>query len=146
LFYVASGREENEPMNDFALWPVLAGAAAFFAVGALWYGVIFSKAWQRAAGLSNSQLRTGNMSVIFALTFAFELLVAMVLWHLIVRTDPKPFVVMMMATGFAIGVMIPAIGINYLYQRKSLALFLIDAGHFLFGMAAMGGVFIWFRS
>jgi hypothetical protein len=132
-------------MSDFALWPVLAGAAAFFAVGALWYGVIFSKAWQRAAGLSNSQLRTGNMAVIFALTFLFEMLIAMVLWHLIARTDPKPFVVMMMATGFAVGVMIPAIGINYLYLRKSLALFVIDAGHFLFGMAAMGGVFVWFR-
>jgi Protein of unknown function (DUF1761) len=145
LLYRYAGREENELMSDFALWPVLAGAAAFFAVGALWYGVIFSKAWQRAAGLSNSQLRTGNMAVIFALTFAFEILIAMVLWHLIVRTDPKPFVVMMMATGFAVGVMIPAIGINYLYLRKSLALFVIDAGHFLFGMAAMGGVFVWFR-
>ena len=43
-------------MNDFALWPVLAGTAAFFAVGALWYGVIFAKPWQRAAGLSDAQL------------------------------------------------------------------------------------------
>ena len=132
-------------MNDFALWPVLAGAAAFFAVGALWYGVIFGKAWQRAAGLSTTQVRSGNMAVIFGLTFAFEVLVAMVRWHLVARTDPSQFVVMMMATGFAAGVMIPAIGINYLYQRKPLALFLIDAGHFLLGMAAMGGVFVWFR-
>jgi hypothetical protein len=134
-------------MSDFALWPVLAGTAAFFAVGALWYAVIFSAPWQRAAGLSNAQMRSGNpMPLIFGLTFAFEMLIAMVLWHLIARTDPKPFVVMMMATGFAVGVMIPAIGINYLYLRKSLTLFLIDAGHFLFGMAAMGGVFVWFRS
>ena len=57
-----------------------------------------------------------------------------------------PFVVMMMAVGFAVGISIPAIGINYLFLRKSLALFLIDAGHFLVGMAAMGGVFVWFRS
>jgi hypothetical protein len=133
-------------MSDFALWPVLAGAAAFFAVGALWYGVIFAKPWQRAAGLTNSQLQTGNMVLIFALTFAFEMLIAMVLWHLLARTDPPAFVVMMMAVGFAAGVMIPAIGINYLYLRKPLALFLIDAGHFLVGMAAMGGVFVWFRS
>ena len=105
-------------MNDFALWPVLAGAAAFFAVGALWYGVLFSKPWQRAAGLSNSQLREGNMAVIFGLTLAFEMLIAMVLWHLLARTDPPAFVVMMMAVGFAVGVMIPAIGINYLHQRK----------------------------
>lgn len=132
-------------MNDFALWPVLAGTAAFFAVGALWYGVIFPKAWQRAAGLTDSQLQGGNMPLIFGLTFAFEMLIAMVLWHLVARTDPKPFVVMMMATGFAAGVMIPAIGINYLYLRKRLAHFLIDAGHFLVGMAAMGAVFVWFR-
>jgi len=132
-------------MNDFALWPVLAGAAAFFAVGALWYGLIFAKPWQRAAGLSNTQLKAGNLGVIFALTFAFEMLIAMVLWHLVARTDPPSYVVMMMAVGFAVGVMIPAIGINYLHQRKPLALFLIDAGHFLVGMAAMGGVFVLFR-
>ncbi len=133
-------------MSDFTLWPVLAGTLAFFAVGSLWYGVIFAAPWQRAAGLSNTQLKSSNMGVIFALTLAFEMLIAMVLWHLIARTDPKPFVVMMMAVGFAVGVMIPAIGINYLYLRKPLALFLIDAGHFLVGMAAMGGVFVWFRS
>ncbi len=132
-------------MSDFALWPVLTGAAAFFVVGALWYGLIFAVPWQRAAGLSNTQLREGNMGVIFALAFAFELLIAMVLWHLLARTDPPPHVVMMMASGFALGVMIPAIGINYLFLRKPLALFLIDAGHFLVGMAAMGGVFVWFR-
>lgn len=132
-------------MSDFALWPVLAGTAAFFLVGALWYGVIFPKAWQRAAGLTNTQLQTGKMPLIFALTFAFEMLIAMVLWHLIARTDPPSFVVMMMSVGFAIGVMIPAIGINYLYLRKPLSLFLIDAGHFLVGMAAMGGVFVWMR-
>lgn len=133
-------------MSDFALIPVLAGTAAFFLVGALWYGVLFSKPWQRAAGLSNTQLREGNMALIFGLTFAFEMLVAMVLWHLLARTDPPAFVVMMMAVGFAVGVMTPAIGINYLYLRKPLALFLIDAGHFLVGMAAMGAVFVWFRS
>jgi hypothetical protein len=133
-------------MSDFALWPVLAGTAAFFAVGALWYGVLFPKAWQRAAGLSDADLARGNMGLIFGLTFAFEMLIAMVLWHLLARTDPPAFVVMMMATGFAVGVMIPAVGINYLYLRKSLTHFLIDAGHFLFGMAAMGAVFVWFRS
>lgn len=133
-------------MSDFALWPVLAGTAAFFAVSVMWYGVLFTTPWQRAAGLTKTQLREGNMALIYALTFAFEMLIAMVLWHLLARTDPPAFVVMMMAVGFAVGVMIPAVGINYLHQRKSLALLLIDAGHFLFGMAAMGGVFVWFRS
>lgn len=131
-------------MSDFALWPVLAGAAAFFVVGAIWYGVLFGKAWQKAAGLSDEDIQTGNMAVIFGLTFLFEMLIAMVLWHLIARTNPAPHVVMMMSVGFALGVMAPAIGINYLYQRKSGTLFAIDVGHFIVGMAAMGGAFLLF--
>ena len=131
-------------MSDFSLWPVLAGTAAFFVVGAIWYGVLFGKVWQRAAGLSDEDVQSGNMALIFGLTFLFEMLVAMVLWHLLARTMPPPHVVMMMSVGFAVGVMVPAIGINYLYQRKSGLLFAIDAGHFIVGMAAMGGVFLLF--
>lgn len=131
-------------MNDFALWPVLAGAVAFFAVGALWYGVLFGKVWQRETGLSDEEVQGGNPAKIFGLCFLFEMLIAMVLWHLIARTSPEPHVVMMMAIGFAVGVMIPAMGINYLFQRRSGLLFAIDAAHFIVGMAAMGGVFLLF--
>lgn len=132
-------------MNDFALWPVLAGAAAFFLVGAIWYGALFGKVWQKAAGLSDEQAQSGNMALIFGLCFVFEFLIAAVLWHLVARTSPAPHVIMMMALGFAGGIMIPAMGINYLFQRKPLSLFVIDGAHFLVGMAAMGGVFILFQ-
>ena len=132
-------------MNDFALLPVLSGAAAFFVVGMIWYGALFGKAWQKAAGMSEEQVQSGNMAVIFGLCFVFEVLVAAVLWHLLARVNPASHVVMMMAIGFASGIMIPAMGINYLFQRKPVALFMIDGGHFLLGMAAMGGVFILFR-
>jgi Protein of unknown function (DUF1761) len=131
-------------MSDFALWPVLAGALAFFVVGAIWYTALFGKAWQKAAGFTDEELQNGNMAVMFGLTFLFEVLIGMVLWHLIARTGAAPHVVMMMSVGLAVGVMAPAIGINYIYQRKSLALFAIDVGHFVAGMAAMGGVFLLF--
>lgn len=131
-------------MNDFALWPVLAGAAAFFVVGAIWYGLLFGKVWQKAAGLSDEEIQSGSILLIFGLTFLFEMLIAMVLWHLIARTGAAPHVVIMMSIGFALGIMAPAIGINYLYQRKSGVLFAIDTGHFVLGMAAMGGVFLLF--
>ncbi|MCK0099857.1 DUF1761 domain-containing protein [Qipengyuania sp. S6317L1] len=131
-------------MNDFALWPVLAGATAFFVVGAIWYGLLFGKAWQKAAGFSDEEIQSGSILLIFGLTFLFEMLIAMVLWHLIARTGAAPHVVMMMSIGFALGIMAPAIGINYLYQRKSGVLFAIDTGHFVLGMAAMGGVFLLF--
>ena len=106
---------------------------------------MFGKDWQKAAGITDEQAESGNMALIFGLCFVFEILIAAVLWHLLARTSPAPHVIMMMAVGFAGGVMIPAMAINYLFQRKPLSLFIIDGGHFLFGMAAMGGVFIAFR-
>ncbi|AXK41830.1 MULTISPECIES: DUF1761 domain-containing protein [Erythrobacter] len=132
-------------MGEINWLPVLLGALAFFLVGAIWYGVLFSKAWQKAAGISDEQLQGGNMALIFGLTFLAEVVIAMTLWHLIVRTGASDRAVMMMAIGFGATIMTPAIGINYLYLRKTLAHFLIDAGHFIVGMAAMGGVFLYFR-
>ena len=132
-------------MDEINWLPVLLGALAFFLVGALWYGLLFGKAWQKAAGLSDEQLQGGNMALIFGLTFLAELVIAMTLWHLIVRTGASDRAVMMMAVGFGAAIMTPAIGINYLYLRKTLAHFLIDAGHFIVGMAAMGGGFLYFR-
>ena len=49
---------------------------------------------------------------------------------------------MMMAIGIGATFMVPAIGIHYLYLRKSALHFAIDAGHFIFGMAAMGAVYV----
>lgn len=131
-------------MGDINLLAVILAACAFFAVGMVWYGVLFGKVWQREARLTQEQMAGGNMPLIFGLCFLFELLIALTLGHQFARSDPSTRGIMMISTGYAIGLMIPAIGINYLFQRQSGKLFAIDAGHFLFGMAAMGAVFVWF--
>lgn len=119
------------------------GTAAFFVVGAVWYTALFGRAWQREVGLSDEQLKAGaNMPLIFGLCFLLEFLVVMTLGHLFARLDPNPRATMMIATGFGLAIMSPAIGITYLYMRKPLRLFLIDAGHFVVGMAAVGLVFV----
>ena len=119
------------------------GTAAFFVVGAVWYTALFGRAWQREVGLSDEQLKAGaNMPLIFGLCFLLEFLVVMTLGHLFARLDPNPRATMMIATGFGLTIMSPAIGITYLYMRKPLRLFLIDAGHFVVGMAAVGLVFV----
>jgi hypothetical protein len=130
-------------MGSINLPAVFLGAAAFFAVGMVWYGALFGKVWQRELGLSEEQLKQNlNMPLIFALCFLFELLIAVTFGHLIARTGPSPHVIMMMALGFGATIMAPAIGINYLSPRKSGLLFAIDAGHFVVGMAALGAVFV----
>ncbi len=122
---------------------IVVATLAFFAVGAIWYTALFGKAWQREVGLSTEQLTGGrNMAAIMGACFLLEFVVVLMLGHLFARLQPSDHVKLMMATGFALAIMTPAIGINYLYQRRSLTLFLIDAGHFVVGMAVVGLVFI----
>ena len=132
-------------MGEINLLAVFLGALAFFAVGVLWYTVLFGKAWQSAAGLSDETLRGGNPALIFGLAFLCELLIALTVWHSVARGAASDRGIMMMAIGFGAAVMAPAIGINYLFLRKPLTLFLIDAGHFIAGMAALGAVFTAFN-
>jgi hypothetical protein len=135
-------------MGNVNLLAVVLGAVAFFAVGALWYTVLFGKAWQAETGVTPEALANGAVPsrnpewLILGLTFLFELLVSLMLGHNIARTNPAPHVIMMMAVGFGVTLMVPALGIAYLNQRKSAKLFAIDAGHFIVGTAAMGAVFV----
>ena len=128
------------PINWFA---VIVGTVAFFVVGAIWYSLLFGKIWQREVGLTGEQLKAGaNMPLIFGLCFVLEFVVVLTLGHMFAFLHPDARQKMMLATGFGLAIMTPAVGINYLYQRKSLKLFLIDAGHFVVGMAVVGLVFV----
>ena len=128
------------PLNWLAI--VLA-TVVFFAVGAVWYSALFARAWQREVGLTTEQLTGGrNMLLIMGTCLLLEFIVVLMLGHLFARIQPGDHAKMMMATGFGLAIMAPAIGINYLYQRRSLKLFLIDAGHFVVGMTMVGLVFV----
>jgi len=127
------------PVNWLA---VALGTLAFFLVGAIWYGVLFRTRWARETGITEPASGPA-MARIMGLTLLCEFIVVAMLAHLIARTQPPPHVRLMMAEGFAGAIMIPAVAIAYLHQRRSLALFLIDAAHLLVGMAAVGAVFVW---
>jgi hypothetical protein len=117
------------------------GTVAFFIVGAIWYGLLFRRAWSGEVGVTDPPAG-GAQARIMGLTLLCEFVVVLTLGHLFAFLQPSDHVKMMMATGFGLAIMTPAIGINYLHQRRSLKLFLIDAGHFVVGMAAVGLVFV----
>ena len=122
---------------------VVVATLAFFAVGAIWYTALFGKIWQREVGLSEEQLAGGrNMMLVMGTCFVLEFIVCLTVGHMFDFLEPSDRAKMMIALGLALGVMRPATGINYLYQRKSLKLFLVDSGHFVAGMAAVGAVFV----
>lgn len=128
-------------MANANLLAILIAAASGFMVGGLWYGPLFGKAWQRAIGLSDEDVQSGNMLKIYGLTFAFSVLGAVFLGHLLAFFDTDFQHTMMISVGVALGFIVPAIGTNYLFGRKSGALFAIDAGYWLAFYAAMGLVF-----
>lgn len=115
-------------------------ALAFFAVGAVWYGGLFSRAWQAETGITEPP-KGAAVARTMGLTLLAELLVCVVLGHIYAGLGTIGHDKLTIAVGLGALVMAPALAINYLHQRKSLKLFAIDAGHFVVGTAAAGGVF-----
>lgn len=116
-------------MPEFNIWAVLTAAVASFLLGGLWYSpLLFGKAWQREVGLSDEQLAGGNMAMIFGLSFVLALLAAFVFAMFL---GPRPPLALGLGAGFSAGLcwVASSFGINYLFERKSLKLFLINGGY-----------------
>jgi hypothetical protein len=121
---------------------IIVAALAGFMVGGIWYGPLLGKAWMAQHGLTEEQLAKGNPLKIYGTTFVLSLVSAFFLGHLRAHFDPAPRQTMMIASGIALGFIIPAIGTNYLFSHKPLKLFLIDAGYWFLFYTAMGAVFV----
>jgi hypothetical protein len=120
----------------------LVAASTGFLIGGLWYGPLFGKAWMAEHGFTEEQLRDSSMLKIYGLTFGFSLLSAAFLGHLLAFFDTNTRSTLMISVGISLGYIIPAIGTNYLFSRKSGRLFAIDAGYWIVFYAAMGFVFL----
>lgn len=57
----------------FDIWAVLIAAIIPLLVGMIWYNPkIFGKAWMTAAGMTDEQVKGGNMGLIFGLCYLFS--------------------------------------------------------------------------
>ena len=61
-------------MFDINWLGVVLAALAGFVVGGIWYGPIMGKKWMGAVGLSEEQIKEGNMPLIYGGAFAW-------IWH-----------------------------------------------------------------
>ena len=108
---------------------VIAAAIATFALGGLWYSpALFGKAWQREAGVSEEKMKTANMALIFGLTFVLALIAA---WVFALFLGPRPPMALGLGAGFSAGLcwVAASFGISYLFERRSLKLWLINGGY-----------------
>lgn len=119
---------------------VIAAAVCAFLAGALWYSpLLFGKAWQREAGLSDQQLASSNMLRIFAATLLLGLVAAFVFALFL---GPRPSMPLGLGAGFSAGLcwVASSIGMNYLFARRSFKLFLIDGGYHTLQFTLIGVV------
>jgi hypothetical protein len=129
-------------LSNINFLALVVAAVASFGLGAIWYSpLLFSKAWQKAVGLSNEDLGKTNMALIFGSSFLLILLMnfglAVILQGHATR-DITPFSGMLY--GFLIGVFFisTSYGINMIYQRKSFLLWAIDSGYQVLYLAISG--------
>jgi hypothetical protein len=127
-------QQSMESINYLAV--LVAGLSAFF-VGGLWYSVLFAKAWIVENGFDEDKLKNSNMAIIFGGSFIFSLIIAFVL---AIFLGPERDAMMGATTGFMAGLfwVAAAMGITYLFERKSLKLYLINAGYHVVTFTIIG--------
>lgn len=104
-------------------------AVSSLVLGAIWYSpALFARQWQTAAGLSEEQASSGNMGVIFGTAFALSLVAAAV-FAMFLGKDMSLGAAT--AAGFAAGLfwVAASYGINYLFERRPMRLWLINGGY-----------------
>lgn len=118
-----------------------------FAIGALWYSpVLFSKTWQKEAKLSEEDIKGANMVQIFGTSLILMIVMILGLAVLLGMSGAERSFVQGFIFGLWTGVFFigTSYGVNLLYQRKSLKLWMIDSGYQILFLAISGGILsIW---
>jgi len=110
---------------------ILIGGLAAFLLGFAWYTALFGKAWQAETKITDEQAQSG-MAMTHGLSF---LMMCVMCFFMNMMFNYHPMEEQNFVHGAFHGMLtavflpVPALAINYLYQKKSLKLFLIDAGY-----------------
>ena len=127
-------QQSLESINYLA---VLVAALSAFIIGGLWYSVLFAKPWMVENGFDDEQLKKGNMGMIFGGSFILSFVISFVL---VLFLGPERDALFGAMAGFLAGLfwVATAMGITYLFERKSLKLYLINAGYHVITFTVIG--------
>lgn len=116
---------------------VVIAAASAFVLGGVWYTVLFGRQWQELVGLSDEQVRQSQGKV-FGGSAALQVIMAASLAAFI-GAEGLGFGLF---AGAAVGLTLVAasFGVNYLFERKPLVLFVINGGYVALTFVAMGAI------
>jgi hypothetical protein len=119
-------------------WLAIALAAiSSFVIGGLWYSLLFARPWQRSAGITDEQLKTGAARV-----FLGSLILAIVMAISLAAFIGSNGLGFGVFAGFATGAtfVAAAFGVNYLFERRSPVLFAINGCYNVLSFTVMGAI------
>lgn len=127
---------------DVNVWAVLVSAVVYFAIGAVWYGVLFGKPWMAALGRTREEIsQSGGASISYLWTFVLEVVVCLTLAVLI---HNSPVTGLLGGAGFgllvALGIWGTLLAITFIYEGRKTSLYLIDLGYHVVGLVVAGGI------
>lgn len=120
---------------------VVVSALSAFALGALWYGPLFGKAWQALSGITDADIQQRHPAKIYGSALLLNLVAAFGM-AMVMQLHPSPD----LGSGFNVGLLIgiafvaTSFGINYLFAFRPLRLYLIDAGYMVALLSIMGAI------
>ena len=162
-------------MEEFKLWVYAVAALVPLLIGSIWYNPkVFGTAWMKATGLTEEQLKGGNMILIFGITYIMSFMIAFILNFLVIHQtgfysvlvgqpglgDPNSELGKYVADFMskygecyrtfkhgalhggitAIGLALPFLSINSLFERKGFKYIAIHAGYWFVCLMIMGGI------
>lgn len=128
---------------DYINWiSVLVAALAYFMLGALWYSkLLFAKRWIADLKIDvNAADAKKGMGMMFGGSLLLMFVQCLALAILASRIDGLSGWMSGMKLGALVGCCFcaAAVGVNYLYEKKPLSLFLINAGYAIVGNMIAG--------
>lgn len=123
---------------------IIVAALSAFALGGLWYSpVLFVKIWMKESGITEESQKSANMVKIFGLS-SFLAMIASLLMALFLGHDAGGGVGALSGFLIGLGTIFTFLGITYLFERKSLAHFLVNASYGVAALTLMGFIIgIW---
>ncbi len=123
-------------------------ALCVFALGALWYGPLFGKAWLASQTVSAEDLKagSGSMARTFGLSLAAYLVMALTLGMFVFLINPPDLSRgLWLAAVLCVGFALPGTLTSVLYSTNKMTLFWINGGYQLASFLLMGTVLTLWR-
>ena len=124
------------------LGELIVAALSTFVIGFFWYGdMLFGKKWRALSGVSEDQAGKGHMAMVFILAFVLNFIIALflsVFTEIAMMLGSNALYAGLLAVLVCLGFVATTFGVNFLFSRKPMKLYLIDVGYMVVSFFVMG--------